>query len=232
MFVGFVPLLYSGQVGHRSEGSIVSTKATRNRRLPAEERRAQIVEAVLDVVGKHGVPGATVARIAAAAGVSEGALYVHFESRDEMLMAALDSIYTEMSNLIESSTGETVLERLALIARNHSSLMKTKLGAITSPWIEFVAVGPQVGLRDLVADVQTRLFNRILSLVLEGQADGSIRGNLSARSLTWQFYTIMWAENVSSLMGLTEYIDDGHSAYSLDLLVREASAGCGPASQS
>jgi AcrR family transcriptional regulator len=209
----------------------VSAKPTRNRRLPAEQRRAQIVEAVLEVVGKHGVPGATVARIAAAAGISEGALYVHFESRDEMLMAALDYIYTEWSNLIESSAGKSVLDRLKHIAQNHSTMMKTKMGTITSPWIEFVAVGPQVGLRDLVADVQTRLFNRILAIVIEGQADGSIRKDLSARSLTWQWYTIMWAENVSSLMGLSEYIDEGHSAYSLDLLLREAATGVGRQTQ-
>lgn len=206
------------------EGTSVAVKPTRNRRLPAEQRRAQIVEAVLEVVGKYGVPGATVARIAAAADVSEGALYVHFQSRDEMLKAALDSIYTELSDLIESASGETMLERLAVIARNHSSLMKTKLGTITSPWIEFVAVGRQVGLRDLVADVQTRLFNRVLTIVMEGQNEGSIRRDISARSLTWQWYTIMWAENVSSLMGISEYIDEGHSAYSLDLLLREAAA--------
>jgi AcrR family transcriptional regulator len=78
------------------------------RRLPRAKRRVQIIEAVLKVVAEHGVPSATVARIAAAAGVSEGTLYVYFASRDEMLTAALDSIFADMSNLIDSSAGMSV----------------------------------------------------------------------------------------------------------------------------
>ena len=103
----------------------MSSNATKPRRLPAEERRQQIVQAVLEVVAEHGVPGATVSRIAKAANVSEGTLYVYFESRDEMLMAALDSIFFEMAGLIDASEETDALERLRDIGRRHSRLMKT-----------------------------------------------------------------------------------------------------------
>lgn len=202
----------------------MARRDVRNRRLPPEERRAQIVEAVLQVVASQGVPGATVSRIAAAAGLSEGALYVHFSSRDEMLIAALDSIFQDMSELIDSSAGRNAVERLTHIAENHSQLMKTQLGGFATPWIEFIAAGPQVGLRDAVAQTQSKAFEKMLRIVRQGQAEGTIRRDLDPRRLTWQFYTILWAENVSSLMGLVEYIDHGHSAYSLDLLLREAVA--------
>jgi AcrR family transcriptional regulator len=182
----------------------------------------QIVEAVLKVVAEHGVPSATVARIAAAANVSEGTLYVYFASRDEMLTAALDSIFAEMSNLIESSAGSSAPERLTAIAGRHSELMKTDRGGFAMPWIEFIAAGPQVGLREAVARTQTRAFDKMLAIVEEGQAEGTIREDLDARRITWQWYTIMWAENMSSLMGLSEYIDAGHAGYSLDLLLRDA----------
>ena len=200
----------------------VSSGTTRPRRLPPDKRRAQIVAAVLEVVSKCGVPGATVSRIAAAAGVSEGALYVHFGSRDDMLEAALDSIFGEMATLIESSAGKTAVERLVHIAQNHSRMMKTELDRFANPWMEFVAAGPQVGIREAVAKTQSRAFAMMHEVVMQGQREGSIRKDLDARRITWQFYTILWAENVSSLMGLSEYIDDGHSAYSLDLLLREA----------
>lgn len=200
----------------------MSEKATRTRRLPREERRAQIVQAVLNVVAEHGVPGATVARIAAAADVSEGTLYVYFKSRDEMLMAALDSIFTDMSNLIDSSAGMNAPKRLAVIAQRHSAIMQSERSGFAIPWVEFIAAGPQVGLREAVAQTQTRAFDKMLKIVEEGQAEGTIRKDLDARRLTWQWYTIMWAENVSCLMGLSEYIDAGHSGYSLDLLLRDA----------
>lgn len=200
-------------------------KTTRSRRLPPEERRAQIVEAVLKVVAEHGVPNATVSRIAEMASVSEGTLYVYFQSRDEMLMAALESIFHDMANLIDSSQGLSVPERLRVIAERHALIMKHEHGGFAIPWVEFIAAGPQIGLREAVAQTQTRAFEKMLKIVQEGQADGTIRANIDPRRLTWQWYTIMWAENVSSLMGLSEYIDAGHSQYSLDLLLQDVVVG-------
>jgi TetR/AcrR family fatty acid metabolism transcriptional regulator len=173
------------------------------------------------VVTEFGVPEATVARIAETAGVSQGTLYVYFDSREQILMAALDAIFEQMSDLIESSAGLGALDRIITIARRHSELMKTERGGFAVPWVEFIAAGPQVGLRDAVAQTQTRAFEKMLKIVRQGQEDGTIRSDLDPRRLTWQWYTIMWAENVSTLMGLSEYIDAGHSAYSLDLLVRD-----------
>jgi TetR/AcrR family fatty acid metabolism transcriptional regulator len=162
-----------------------------------------------------------VARIAEAAGVSQGTLYVYFDSREQILMAALDAIFEGMATLIESSAGMGAIERIVTVAERHSALMKTERGGFAVPWVEFIAAGPQIGLREAVAQTQTRAFEKMLQIVQQGQEDGTIRADLDARRITWQWYTIMWAENVSTLMGLSEFIDNGHSAYSLDLLVRE-----------
>jgi AcrR family transcriptional regulator len=196
-------------------------KQNRVRRLPPEKRRKQIIDAALRAVTQFGVPEATVARIAEAAGVSQGTLYVYFDSREQILMAALDAIFEGMAGLIESSAGMGAIERIVTVAERHSALMKTERGGFAVPWVEFIAAGPQIGLREAVAQTQTRAFEKMLKIVQEGQEDGTIRTDLDARRITWQWYTIMWAENVSTLMGISEYIDDGHSAYSLDLLVRE-----------
>lgn len=182
------------------------------------------MQAVIEVIAEHGVPGATVSRIATAANVSEGTLYVYFESRDEMLMAALDSIFVEMSGLIDSSEETDALERLRDIGRRHSELMKTERGGFALPWVEFIAAGPQVGLREAVAQTQTRAFGKMLNIVEQGQATGTIRRDLDARRLAWEWYTVIWAENMSCLMGLTEFIDDRHSAYLMDLILEDAAA--------
>lgn len=197
---------------------------SRVRRLSAEERRTQIVEAALRVIAEHGVPEATVARIADAASVSQGTLYVYFESREQILVAALDKIFSEMADLIDSSAGLDAVQRVVTVAQRHSDLMKTERGGFAVPWVEFIAAGPQVGLREAVAETQTKAFEKMLQIIQQGQADGGIRADLDPRRLAWQWYTIMWADNLSTLMGLSEYIDAGHSAYSLDLLVREMTA--------
>jgi len=212
------------------KGDGVSDKSARPRRLPPAERRRQIVEAVNRVVAEQGVAGATVSRIAAAAGVSEGTLSVSFESREQMLMAALDRLFERMAGLIDSAPESDAPTMLRDIARRHAQLMKTAGEDFTSPWIEFVAAGPYVGLREAIAQTQTRAFEKVLAIVRRGQEEGTLRRDIDSRRLTWQWYTIVWAENLSSLMGLTEYIDEGHSQYSLELLMRDAEVTPGPVS--
>jgi AcrR family transcriptional regulator len=55
----------------------------------AAETRARLLRAAADVFAERGYDGTRVADIAAAAGVSNGALYAHFGSKAELLEAAL-----------------------------------------------------------------------------------------------------------------------------------------------
>jgi AcrR family transcriptional regulator len=53
------------------------------------ETRARLLRAAADVFAAHGYDGTRVADIAAAAGVSNSALYAHFGSKAELLVASL-----------------------------------------------------------------------------------------------------------------------------------------------
>jgi AcrR family transcriptional regulator len=55
----------------------------------AAETRARLLRAAADVFAQRGYDGTRVADIAAAAGVSNGALYAHFGSKAELLVAAI-----------------------------------------------------------------------------------------------------------------------------------------------
>jgi len=55
----------------------------------AAETRERLLRAAADVFAEHGFDGTRVAAIAAAAGVSNGALYAHFASKADLLVDAL-----------------------------------------------------------------------------------------------------------------------------------------------
>jgi len=199
-------------------------RQARVHRLPPEERRGQIVEAVLEVVAEYGVPEATIARIAKAADVSEGTLYVYFASRKEMLLAALESILGEMYELIDGTDGPDALSRLRNIEAAHSRQMSAGRGLLAYPWFEFIAAGPQVGLRDAVADTHKNAYQHLKNIIESGKAEGAIRADADSDRLAWGFYTVLWAENIAGMMGLREYLDDGHSAHILNLILADAGA--------
>jgi AcrR family transcriptional regulator len=75
-------------------------------RLPAAERRRELVEAALRVFATGSYAGATTAEIAREAGVSEPILYRHFASKRELYFACLDEVWRRIRERIEASMEE------------------------------------------------------------------------------------------------------------------------------
>jgi AcrR family transcriptional regulator len=177
---------------------------------------------VIDVVGTYGFVGTTVSRVAAQACLSEGSLYVHFATREDMIRAALESIHDRWASLIDEAPELRGVERLKHMIARHSQVMNQERETLVLPWIEFVTVGRSMGFGDAVADVQTRLFQKVLDIVTSAQAEGTIRSDMDARRLAWGWYAVAWAENITTLMVLPEFVQGGHSLYLMDLLADDA----------
>jgi len=73
-------------------------KSTQKRRikqspkLPAEQRRKQILAAAYALFNKKGYQATTTAEIARAAGLTKGALYFHFKGKEDVLLAFVKRI--------------------------------------------------------------------------------------------------------------------------------------------
>lgn len=65
--------------------------------------KPRIERAALEVFVREGVDGATTRAIAAEAGVSEGALYRHYRSKDELAITLFMTVHRRLSNLIEET---------------------------------------------------------------------------------------------------------------------------------
>jgi AcrR family transcriptional regulator len=59
-------------------------------RLPAEKRRAQLLDTAAKVFAARGYNGATTAELAKAAGITEPIIYRHFKGKKEMFMALVE----------------------------------------------------------------------------------------------------------------------------------------------
>ncbi|GAA2083735.1 TetR family transcriptional regulator [Actinomadura alba] len=86
----------------------------------AAETRERLLRAAADVFAERGYDGTRVADIAAAAGVSNGALYAHFGSKAELLVAALRAHGRRLlaDYLFAADPDRSIAELLLVIGRS------------------------------------------------------------------------------------------------------------------
>jgi len=70
-------------------------------RLPAAERRVQLIEVAKEVLSSQGFHDTTMSEIAKAAGVTKPVLYQHFESKRDLYTALLQETGDRLSEAIE-----------------------------------------------------------------------------------------------------------------------------------
>jgi AcrR family transcriptional regulator len=85
----------------------------------ADQTRERLLRAAADEFAERGYDGTRVADIAAAAGVSNGALYAHFDSKAELLLAALRAHGRRvLADLLAADPGRPVTELLLQAGRS------------------------------------------------------------------------------------------------------------------
>jgi len=76
----------------------------------SEETRAKIIESAIKLFSTHGFNAASVDDICKDAGISKGAFYHHFETKQALFLALLDGWLQTIDNAIEASKDQTVPE--------------------------------------------------------------------------------------------------------------------------
>jgi TetR/AcrR family transcriptional repressor of bet genes len=81
-----------------------------------EERRAEIVRGLAAVMAERGYEGASIQRIARAAGLSPGLIHYHFGGKQEILMALFDRVIGSARRRIDARMAKAESPRGQLLA--------------------------------------------------------------------------------------------------------------------
>ncbi len=99
-------------------------------RLPTEERQAEIVAAALQLAREASPPLITTADIAAVVGLSQGAVFKHFPTKDAIWMAVMAWVRVRFLAALEAAAGSaaTPLDALEAVFRAHLRFVATHPG--------------------------------------------------------------------------------------------------------
>lgn len=127
------------------------------RRTPAVQARLdagreRLFAAAIDVLSSHGYAGLTVASVAAAAGVSAGSVYTHFEGKSDLVVAIFREVCSrEVAAVIAVAERGSAAERV-------TAVVKTFAGrALKNPTMAYALLAEPV---DPAVDAERLVFRR------------------------------------------------------------------------
>jgi TetR/AcrR family transcriptional regulator len=80
-------------------------------RLPADERRRQLIEVSIDLFSRKGFAGTTTKEIAAAAGVTEAIIFRHFATKQDLYTAIVEHMCSRAETADWLRGAESLMER-------------------------------------------------------------------------------------------------------------------------
>ncbi|KAF0964711.1 TetR/AcrR family transcriptional regulator [Rhodococcus sp. T7] len=151
------------------------------KKLPADERRAQLLEAALAIAAERGVDALTMRPLAAAAGTSLGIVHYHFHDKDTLL----------------THLGETQILQV-------NDAMRLAFGQYTEPagLTGILALGDllRAGIRGLWPIIEATPHHQLLTFEITAHAlRQRSAGNVSAGAIAQRQYRTMDAEAVAFL---------------------------------
>jgi AcrR family transcriptional regulator len=200
--------------------------APKQKRLSRDERRRQLVEAAVRLIGSSGIRGTTMSRISAELGLSEMAAYRHFASKEELLMEASSYLLRRIMEWLESSANPSIIARLREVGDSHFEMLSADIDMYTAPYLQFLTMSQEDDPlhRRVVANNQ-HMKEAIEALVKEGIAQGSIRADVDSFLFTHEFVGWFLAEDIHCLTDLRDgtFSRSSHLR-TLDLILRDIAA--------
>jgi len=144
-----------------------------------EDRRPEILDATCRVIAKVGIPGLYIRRVAEEAGVSRALISYYFQTRDDLLQAALAFAEQRAIDEIASRTHSgTAIERItqALVLEFDDSPAVRDNWVIWSELTEAALFDPS--MRGPIAHWSQEWDAAVAGAIREGQADGSISSSV------------------------------------------------------
>jgi AcrR family transcriptional regulator len=174
-------------------------------RMTGEERRRSIAATTVGLVGKYGVHGTTTARIAAAEGISERALYKHFANRRDMLLAAHAYVLESANRSLHEHRQGDPIEFLRAAAQLHLPSEREFI----YPLFEFFASSPEENLREALRLSHQADVELVKNVVEKGKTQGVVRPDVNSELAAWEFWALCWAQDLSYMLGFDEFGSSG-----------------------
>ncbi|MBI2803209.1 MAG: TetR/AcrR family transcriptional regulator [Gammaproteobacteria bacterium] len=158
------------------------TRIPKKRRLPKDERRAQLVQFAVIVAARKGIGRLAHAEVAREAGVSVPTVFLYFENRVALVTAVIEEVerfyvHQYSHSLEQYSSPQDGLRDLLL---TYSKSVETH-PQYAQTWLEWsIAIRNEAGIWDSFQNYQETMIAKFAIAIRRGQRSGLISREVSA----------------------------------------------------
>ena len=167
------------------------------------EREALILQVAEEVLMEKGYYETSIDEIAARVGIAKGTVYLHFPSKEDLVIAIFERDMQQLLQYIDSTMSS------ALTARGKiEAIFDLMHGGIISKRMQLLySISNSGGLRHLLVEkkgclreIWDQLSARLNSLLEEGKAAGEFDSSLPTMVMLSAFYSLLSPKNYDRLM--------------------------------
>lgn len=173
-------------------------------RLPAEERRAAVLDTACRVFSRCSYRAATTAEIAREAGVSEPILYRHFASKQALYLACIDDAWTRVRAAWEAAVAAEPDPAGWTRAMSEAFFQfKEQRSAVANLWIQALteAGDDDVEIRKYLRRHLKEVHEFVVDVLARCQAAGAVPMERDARAEAWVFIAVGLLVAVAGRLG-------------------------------
>jgi len=148
------------------------------------ERQKEIIEVALDLIADKGIQGLTIKNLARQIGISEPAIYRHYENKIEILLSILDVFRISSAKLFEEAAKENTgaLDKIQHLFSTHFAAFTGNPSLVAVIFSEEIFRNEPVLVKK-ISEIVSQNDTMLISIISAGQSSGEIRNDLDASHL-------------------------------------------------
>ena len=148
------------------------------------DRQNQIIQESIQLIANKGIQGLTIKNISKAIGISEPAIYRHFENKDDIILAIIStmkqSTEEELSHVDENNP---TIENIKKMIQGHTNRF------IKNPSLTAIIFSEEIFNNNSILVKPIRMMmnrnqNKLIAMIEKGQASGDVRKDIQAEQIS------------------------------------------------
>jgi AcrR family transcriptional regulator len=148
------------------------------------ERQTQIMEMALELITEKGIQGLTIKNLSKKIGISEPAIYRHFESKNDILLTILDG-FKEMGGMFAGMMDNfegTAIDKIQFMFTKMIGLFIEKPSLVGVIFSEEIFINEE-SLKHSVIEIQNINQSTVENIIKKGKENNDVRQDVDSKNL-------------------------------------------------